>query len=270
MVGDSDQLPSVGAGNVLWDIIESGMIKTVKLFRIFRQAEKSPIVLNAHRINSGEMPYTRNDPGSDFYFLVERQPEIILETIKDLVLRRLPGHYKLDPLVNIRVMAPIYAGILGVDNLNFHLQKVLNPNGRVAFEGKDFRINDKVMQIKNNYNKGIFNGDIGIVESFDEEDEELIVNFDGQRVGYDYDDLRELVLAYAITVHKSQGSEYKAIVMPVTTHHYIMLQRNLIYTAITRAKQLVVLIGTKQALAIAVKNNKVDKRYTTLAQRLRF
>jgi len=266
-VGDVDQLPSVGPGNVLRDMIASKTVSTLRLDHIFRQAQRSRIVVNAHRINDGLFPHVKNDRTSDFFFIEKAEPPEIVETILSLCTERLPRHYGYDPIDDIQVLAPMYRGETGAINLNHVLQQRLNPGGtEIRRGGMLFRIGDKVMQIRNNYQKEVFNGDIGRIVSLDLEDQELQVRFENI-VPYAFSELDELVLAYTISIHKSQGSEYKAVVFPLTTQHYMM--RNLLYTAITRAKELVVLVGTKKALGIAVKNNKVAERYTGLAARLR-
>lgn len=273
LVGDVNQLPSVGPGNVLRDIIASGVAPVVELNEIFRQAKESSIIVNAHRINQGLFPETKTAPDantlSDFYFIQQEDPEKALETILNLVKTRIPARFKLNSINDIQVLSPMNRGTVGVTNLNAELQQALNPGeGGVSRAGKTFRIHDKVMQIRNNYDKEIFNGDIGRIFHIDEEDQEIKVLFDERLVTYEFADLDELVPAYAVTVHKSQGSEYPAVVIPIMTQHYMMLQRNLIYTAVTRGRKLVVLVGTKKALAIAVKNNKTEQRYSLLKQRL--
>ncbi len=272
MVGDVNQLPSVGTGNVLRDIIASEAAPVVELNEIFRQAKASSIIVNAHRINQGLFPETKTAPAaalSDFYFIQQEEPKQALETILNLVKTRIPARFKLHPVNDIQVLSPMNRGTVGVTNLNVELQRTLNPGaGGVSRFGKTFRMHDKVMQIRNNYDKDVFNGDIGRIFHIDEEDQEIKVLFEERLVAYDYGDLDELVPAYAVTVHKSQGSEYPAVVIPIMTQHYMMLQRNLIYTAVTRGRKLVVLVGTKKALAIAVKNNKTEQRYSLLKQRL--
>ncbi|MEW6382031.1 MAG: ATP-dependent RecD-like DNA helicase [bacterium] len=273
LVGDIHQLPSVGAGNVLKDLIDSGSLKVVELNEIFRQARESLIVVNAHLINQGQMPETRQAPEGellDFYFVQDEEPEKILSCILGLVRERIPKRFGFDPVSEVQVLTPMHKGILGSANLNAELQRELNSSRKeLARGGRIFKLNDKVMQIRNNYDKEVFNGDIGRICGLDLENQEVRVNFDGREVVYDFLDLDELILAYAVSVHKSQGSEYPAVIMPLVTQHYMLLQRNLLYTAVTRAKKLAVLIGTPKALAIAVKNNRVLKRYTRLAERIR-
>ncbi|MFC1980046.1 ATP-dependent RecD-like DNA helicase [Chloroflexota bacterium] len=271
LVGDADQLPSVGPGNVLKDIIASEQVETIRLTEIFRQAKESLIVVNAHRVNRGEHLQLKTSPGqhTNLYFINREEPEKVLAVIKELCKRKLPSALHFDPLEDIQVMTPMHRGTVGVANLNAELQNLLNPNGKaVARGGRLFRVNDKVMQIKNNYEKDTFNGDIGRIVGIDLEEQKLMVKFEDRVIDYDWSELDELVLAYAISIHKSQGSEYPAVVIPLLTQHYIMLQRNLLYTAITRAKRLVVLVGSKRAIAIAIKNNKVQFRYTNLRTRL--
>ena len=276
LVGDIDQLPSVGAGNILRDIIQSGVIPCVRLNTIFRQARESMIVVNAHRINQGEMPLL-NKKERDFFFINEEDPEGVASTIVELCRDRLPRFGPFDPLEDIQVLTPMRRTPVGVERLNQLLQQELNPPARSKTEiqsgGAAFRLGDKVMQIRNNYEKEVFNGDVGRIAAIDLEEGELWVCFPDvtgvREVPYDLLDLDELVLSYAVSVHKSQGSEYPVVVMPVVTQHYILLQRNLLYTGITRAKQLVVLIGTRKAVAIAVGNNKVEKRYSNLDALLR-
>jgi len=272
LVGDVDQLPSVGPGNVLKDIIRSGRFTVVRLTEIFRQAQESMIVVNAHKVNQGQFPVLKEieKPGkTDFQFIQEEDPEKILQNILDLCSERIPRHFRFHPLREIQVLAPMHKGIIGVANLNIELQKRLNPGQSGIIHGaRNFRLGDKVMQIVNNYDKDVFNGDIGWISKIDPEEREVTIDFDGRLVPYDYSDLDEIVLAYAISVHKSQGSEYPVVILPVVTQHYLLLQRNLIYTGITRAKKLVILIGTKKALAIALRNNKPQRRYTFLSERL--
>jgi exodeoxyribonuclease V alpha subunit len=273
LVGDIDQLPSVGPGNVLKDIIDSGIFTVVRLTEIFRQAQESMIVVNAHRVNQGEFPTLKEierEETTDFYFIQEEDPEKTLNQILTLCSERIPKHFGFHPIRDIQVLTPMHKGVIGAINLNIELQKRLNPDQQGITHGsRAFKLHDKVMQIVNNYDKEVFNGDIGWVSRIDQEDRELTIDFDGRLIAYEYSDLDEIVLAYAISVHKSQGSEYPVVILPVTTQHYLLLQRNLIYTGITRAKKLVVLIGTKKALAIAIKNNKPQLRFTLLSERLK-
>ena len=270
IVGDVDQLPAVGAGNVLQDIIASGVVETVKLERIFRQALGSKIITNAHMINKGEMPDLKGGRKSDFFFIEENETENILQLIVDLCLHRLPAYYQLDVLKDIQVLTPSQRTETGVQNLNNLLQNALN-RGQVYLKkgGIEYRVNDKVMQIRNNYDKEVFNGDIGFITMVDLEEQKLIVRFDEREVQYERLDLDELVLAYATTIHKAQGSEYPVVIMPLTMSHYVMLQRNLLYTALTRAKKVFIIVGQKKAVYLAVKNDKVKNRNTRLAERLR-
>ena len=269
LVGDVDQLPSVGPGNCLRDLIGSKSVPVVVLNEIFRQAQQSRIVTNAHRINIGELPEMQPQKDTDFFFIEEEDPARIAETIKGLCTVRLPRTYGLDPIQDIQVLSPMYRGETGATQLNALLQGSLNPFGPSVQRGDTaFRVGDKVMQVRNDYTQDVFNGDLGVVSKIDLEEGSLEAAFP-HRIEYDVSDLDKLVLAYAISCHKSQGSEYKAVVMPITTQHYTMLQRNLLYTAVTRARMLVVLVGTRKALAIAVKNNSVDARYTSLVEKIR-
>ncbi len=266
-VGDVDQLPSVGAGNVLRDLIDAGVFPVVRLTKIFRQAAASRIITNAHRINRGRMPDLSNGKQSDFFFLEEENPETAAQEIVRLVKERLPRAYGTR---DIQVLTPMQRGAVGAANLNQVLQAALNADAAgLRRGGTDYRLHDKVMQIRNNYDKEVFNGDIGTVCRVNTEDRELTVSFDGREVLYDVTELDELVLAYAATVHKSQGSEYPIVVMPVLMTHYVMLQRNLVYTGVTRAKKLMVMIGSTKALALAVRNVTVTRRNTMLKERLK-
>ena len=267
-VGDIDQLPSVGAGNVLRDIIDSQRIPVVRLVRIFRQAQKSRIVMNAHTINQGRFPDTSNGRDTDFFFMREDDPERAAETIVRLVKERLPRAYRESP-DRIQVLTPMQRGVVGAANLNLLLQQALNPSGpSLNRGGYTYRQGDRVMQQRNNYDKDVFNGDLGYIREVDTEERTLKVDFDGKWVEYDVTELDELTLAYATTIHKAQGSEYPIVVMPVLMTHFVMLQRNLIYTGITRAKKICVLIGAAKALAYAVRNVSVLKRNTSLRERL--
>lgn len=268
LVGDVDQLPSVGAGSVLKDVIASGIVEVVELNEIFRQAQTSRIITNAHAINRGEMPYLQNDRDSDFFFLEVSEPDQVVETVCGLCASRLPRTYRLDSIEDIQVLVPMYRGETGANNLNRVLQDELNPKGQEMTRGGiRFRVGDKVMQVRNNYDRDVFNGDIGRIQGI--EDDIFRVRFQDRIIEYEFSELDELVLAYAMSVHKSQGAEFRAVVMPLTTQHYMMLQRNLLYTAITRARELVILAGTKQALGMAVRNNRVAERHTTLSPRIR-
>jgi len=271
LVGDVNQLPSVGAGNILRDIIDSQAVPVVELNEIFRQAQESLIIVNAHRINNGVIPQlkTAGEKSEDFYFIEKEDPEEVLKLIVELIAERIPKRFGFNPIDDIQVLTPMHRGVVGAANLNLTLQQALNPReDGVTRGGKNFRVNDKIMQIRNNYDKEVFNGDIGRIVTIDPETQEVTIAFDGRTIVYDYPDLDEIVLAYAVSVHKSQGSEYPAVVIPILTQHYVLLQKNLIYTAVTRGKKLVVIIGTKKALAIGVKNNKTEKRYTYLRHRL--
>lgn len=271
LVGDVDQLPSVGPGSVLQDLIDCGRFPVVRLTEIFRQARQSRIIINAHRVQMGQFPYYQPNPDElqDFYLIEKDEPEDVLSIVLKLCLERIPQRFKLDPVDDIQVLSPMNRGLIGVHRLNTELQELLNPQGiTVERAGRKFRLHDKVMQIRNNYDKDVFNGDLGRIRKIDLENQEVQVEVDGRLVTYDFSELDELVLAYAVSVHKAQGSEYPAVVIPVTTQHYMMLQRNLIYTAITRGRKLVVLVGSKKALAIAVRNNKTSRRYTLLKERL--
>ena len=270
MIGDVDQLPSVGAGNVLTDLIASGQVTVVTLTEIFRQAQESYIVTNAHRINRGDFPQTTGPADRNFFFIEEEDPDRAADLICDLVGKRLPKHYGYHPMDDIQVLCPMRRGTVGSENFNIRLQEILNTSSEEAIRGgRNFRVGDKVMQIRNNYDYEVFNGDIGRITDVDFVDKLVTIQFPEKRVAFDMADLNELVLAYGITVHKAQGSEYPAVVIPLMTQHYLMLQRNLLYTGITRAKELVVLVGTKKALGMAIRNNKVVERNSFLAERLR-
>ena len=271
LVGDVNQLPSVGAGNVLKDIISSGTVPVVELNEIFRQAKESLIIVNAHMINNGILPELKPSAKKleDFYFIEQEDPEEVLKIILELTKERIPKSFGFDPVEDIQVLTPMHKGTVGAGNLNMALQNSLNPIEDALTRGnRNFRVNDKVMQIKNNYEKEVFNGDIGRIISIDLENQEILISFDGRHIPYDFTELDEVVLAYAISVHKSQGSEYQAIILPILTQHYMLLQRNLIYTGVTRGRKLVVIIGTKRALAVGIKNDKTQRRYTHLRYRL--
>jgi len=273
LVGDIDQLPSVGPGNVLGDIIASGVIPVVRLDEVFRQAAQSRIIVNAHRINHGEMPELDSSPdaASDFYFVEAETPEDCAARIIHIVSERIPQRFGLHPVRDVQVLCPMNRGACGARSLNLELQRVLNPARGVTVErfGSTFAVGDKVMQVENDYDKDVYNGDIGFVHAIDEATSDLTLDFDGRRVVYATGDLDQIVLAYATTVHKAQGCEYPAVVMPVSTQHYPLLQRNLIYTGVTRGKKLVVLVGQRKALAIAVKGIRTVKRWSKLEDWLR-
>ena len=270
-VGDVDQLPSVGAGDVLRDVISSGRTAVVHLTTIFRQAADSGIVVNAHRINRGQMPILNRF--DDFYFFSKEDPQEAADLLVDIVQHRIPRKFGLDPVDQVQVLAPMYRGACGVANLNACLQEALNPasprKAERRLSGRAFRVGDKVMQVRNNYLRDVYNGDIGRVTGIDPVEQTLTVRIDDRPVVYDWGEADELVHAFAVSVHKSQGSEYPAVVIPVLTQHYLMLQRNLLYTAITRARRLVVLVGTRRAIGIAVHNNKVRERHSGLSVRLK-
>jgi exodeoxyribonuclease V alpha subunit len=271
LVGDVDQLPSVGAGNVLRDVIDSGLAYVTRLETIFRQSEDSHIIVNAHRVNEGQLPYTDNR-SADFFFFVEEDPFKAADLLVDVVSKRIPRQFEgIDLMKDVQVIAPMYRGPAGVSALNERLQEALNSDRR-RFEkklaGKVFRVGDKVMQTRNNYDKEVFNGDIGILYGIDDDDNSMEVVVDGRFVYYDYSEAEELIHAYCISIHRSQGSEYPVVVIPLLTQHYMMLQRNLLYTAITRARQSVVIVGNREAVRMAVRNNKVAHRFSGLISRL--
>ena len=269
LVGDIDQLPSVGAGNVLRDIIESGVIPVTRLTRIFRQAQSSRIVMNAHAINRGCFPDISNGKETDFFFIRCEEPKDAVPQIVNLVKNRLPKAYG-RPVSDVQVLTPMRRSYCGSDNLNIELQRALNPMGMsLMYGGTTYRTGDRVMQIRNNYDKDVYNGDIGCIMDVDAEEGELLVSFGEKEVSYEKSELDELVLAYATTIHKSQGSEYPIVVIPVFYSFFTLLQRNLIYTAITRAKKICVLIGQVKALGYAVKNLTMEQRNTKLKERLR-
>ncbi len=274
LIGDIDQLPSVGAGNVLRDMIDCGRFPVIRLTRIFRQAKESRIIMNAHRINAGRMPDLSNGPHTDFFFLPRETPKEAVEEVVSLVKTKLPKYYRI-PACEIQVLTPMQRGIAGASNLNMVLQEALNPEGeggcgkaQLRRSGFAFRTGDKVMQIRNNYDKEVFNGDIGTIASVNREERCLTVGFEGREILYEAADLDELVHAYATTIHKAQGSEYPIVVLPVLMNHYVMLQRNLLYTGITRAKKILVMVGAKKALSYAVRNVTVAQRNSKLKERL--
>ncbi|MCH4024820.1 MAG: ATP-dependent RecD-like DNA helicase [Acetobacter sp.] len=268
IVGDVDQLPSVGPGQVLADIIGSGAVPVVRLTEVFRQAAQSRIITNAHRLNEGRMPELSAEEGSDFYFVEAAEPEVGLRKLLAVVKDRIPARFGLDPVRDVQVLCPMNRGGLGARSLNIELQQALNPPGDVKVErfGWTYGPGDKVMQIANDYDRDVFNGDLGVIDRIDVEEGELTVSFDGREVVYGFGELDELVLAYATTIHKSQGSEYPAVVIPLVTRHYAMLARNLLYTGVTRGRKLVVLVGQKKALAIAVRNQGGRRRWSKLRE----
>ncbi len=270
-VGDIDQLPSVGAGDVLRDLIASHVAPVTRLTTIFRQAAGSQIITNAHRINNGQTPEFSKDDG-DFYLFPAEDAAAAADWILDVVTERIPQKFGFDAVADIQVLSPIYRGLAGVMALNERLQEKLNPAAKNKLEKKlygiIFRTGDKVMQTRNNYDKDVYNGDIGFIRNIDSIEQTLNVNFDGRVAVYDWSEVDELTLAYAVSVHKAQGSEFPVVVMPMVTQHYMMLQRNLLYTAITRARKLCVLAGNRRAISIAVHNNKVTQRFTALEWRL--
>jgi len=273
LVGDVDQLPSVGPGMVLGSLIDSGVVPVVRLTEVFRQAAHSQIITTAHRINEGHMPeIPAKDAESDFYFIDRAEPEQIAATLLDMVKKRIPAKFGFDPIRDIQMLCPMNHGSLGVRELNVRLQAELNParpeEPVVEKFGWQFRLRDKVIQTENNYDKDVFNGDIGQIINIDPMEREVTVKFDQREVVYDFGELDEVALAYAITIHKSQGSEFPAVVIPLATQQYLLLQRNLVYTGITRGKKLVVVVGQRKALAIAVLNNKTEQRFSGLLARL--
>ncbi|MDR3358489.1 MAG: ATP-dependent RecD-like DNA helicase [Desulfovibrio sp.] len=271
LVGDVHQLPSVGPGNVLADVIKAGVVPVVELTEIFRQASESEIVCNAHLINRGVVPPLESNKNrlSDFYFIHQHDPEKAAGVMVDLVRSHIPRRFGLNPVDDIQVLTPMHKGAVGAGRMNALLQEALNPNGFEVRRGdRIFRLHDKVMQLRNNYDKDVFNGDMGRIAFIDPQERVLSVTFDDRPVPYEFSELDELVPAYAISIHKSQGSEYEAVVIPVMMQHYVMLQRNLIYTGVTRGKKLVILVGEARALQMAVRNNKIRRRYTRLAARL--
>ncbi|RKK01316.1 ATP-dependent RecD-like DNA helicase [Pseudoroseomonas wenyumeiae] len=268
LVGDVDQLPSVGPGQVLADIIGSGAVPVVRLTEVFRQAAESQVVVNAHRINRGQLPELKATAGSDFFFVEANEPEDGVRKLLAMVRERIPARFGLDPVRDVQVLCPMNRGGLGARALNIELQQALNPPGERRIErfGWTYCLGDKVMQVANNYEREVFNGDLGVITGMDMEEGELTVSFDGREVTYGFGELDELVLAYATTIHKAQGSEYPAVVIPLTTQHYAMLARNLLYTGVTRGKKLVVLVGQRRALAIAIRNQGARRRWSKLRE----
>ena len=268
-IGDVDQLPSVGAGNVLNDIINSNVVPVIKLNKIYRQAESSKIIINSHKINLGEIPDLSNKNSSDFFFINNKNPENIVSEIKELCSKRLSKTYNINAISDIQVLSPMKKGLLGTENLNTELQSVLNDNPLFIKRGANkYKLGDKVMQIKNNYDKNVFNGDIGIISHINLDDNTIKVDFDGIIIEYSYQDLEELILSYAITIHKSQGGEFPIVIIPIHFQSKIMLQRNLIYTGVTRAKNILILIGDSNALKFSIQNNISQNRKTLLKNRI--
>ncbi len=270
LIGDVDQLPSVGPGHVLRDMIESGVVPVVVLRHIFRQAGESLIVVNAHRILQGEPLLLESDKAKpDFVFIQRESQEEILSTVKKLIKERIPRLFQVEPSQAVQVLSPMNRGLLGTINLNQELQGLLNPTGETVQRGAGlFRLGDKVMQLRNNYEKGVFNGDLGWIKNINREEEKIRIDFDGRLVNYDFDELDELSLAYATSVHKSQGSEYPGVVIPLHNAHYPMLHRSILYTAVTRGKELVVVVGSKKALWMAIRNVRIERRFTALKEKL--
>ncbi len=269
MIGDADQLPSVGAGNVLNDIINSNVLPVIRLNKIYRQAEFSKIITNSHKINSGQMPDLKIKNNSDFFFISETEPENMVSIIKELCSQRLPNHYKVDKIADIQVLSPMKRGLLGTENLNLELQSVLNDAKLFIKRGANkYKRGDKVIQVKNNYDKDVFNGDIGIISDVNLDENSIIVNFDENFVEYKYQELDELVLSYSVTIYKAQGSEFLIVIIPIHFQSRIMLQRNLLYTGITRAKKSIVLIRDKNALKYAIENNVSGDRKTLLKDKI--
>ena len=269
-VGDIDQLPSVGPGNVLSDLISSGEVPVIELKKIYRQESESLIIYNAHKVRDGQFPFIGKPENNDFFFIEKNEPEEVVSLIIDLLTKRIPGSFNYDPLYDIQILVPTNKGTVGVNNLNLRIQNILNLNNKRILKGAvQYRLHDKIIQLKNNYEKDIYNGDIGIIDDIDMEAEEISVNFDGRNINYSFFELDEINLSYAISIHKSQGSEFKCVIIPLLTSHYMLLQRNLLYTAITRARELVVIVGSKKAIGMAVNRNIVEKRYTNLKDLLR-
>ncbi|MBA7508386.1 ATP-dependent RecD-like DNA helicase [subsurface metagenome] len=269
-VGDVDQLPAVGPGNVLSEIIGSDIVPVIELQKIYRQEGESLIIYNAHKVRDGQFPYIGKPKNNDFFFIEKNEPEEVVDLILNLLTQRIPKSFNYNPLYDVQVLVPTNKGIVGVNNLNSRIQDILNFNSQKVLRGSvQYRLNDKVMQLKNNYGKDVYNGDIGFINGIDMEMEEITVNFDGRNVDYSFFELDELNLSYAISIHKSQGSEFKCVIIPLLTSHYMLLQRNLLYTAITRAKELAVIVGSKKAIGMAVNRNIVEKRYTSLKGLLR-
>lgn len=266
-VGDIDQLPSVGPGYVLGDLIRSGVVPVCELKKIYRQEGQSQIIRNAHKVRDGQFPYIKNEDSDDFFFIEKNDPEEVVNLILHLLTNKIPSSFGMDPLSDVQVLVPTNKGVCGVINLNSRIQKMLNPGSAGLLHGNRwFRVGDKVIQLKNNYNKDIYNGDIGIIIRIDMELKEASIDYDGRKVDYSFYEMDEINHSYAISIHKSQGSEFKCVVIPLLTSHYMLLQRNLLYTALTRARELAILVGSKKAIGMAVNKNIVEKRYTSLKE----
>ncbi len=272
LVGDVDQLPSVGPGTVLADLIDSQQVPVVRLTEVFRQAAESRIVTSAYDINLGKLPdLSHSDEIGDFYYIESDEPEAIQKTLVKLVRDRIPDRFGLDPMLDIQVLAPMNRSQLGTRHLNQVLQQALNPGDdkpSVERYGWLFRVGDRVLQTENNYNRDVFNGDLGLVTKINRVEQEMTVSFEGRTVAYEFADLDELALAYVLSIHKSQGSEYPCVIIPLHTQHFVMLQRNLLYTAVTRGKRLVILVGSRRALQLAVSREDTNRRYSALRQRI--
>jgi exodeoxyribonuclease V alpha subunit len=269
MVGDADQLPSVGPGNVLRDFIDCGKIHVVRLETVFRQARSSLIITNAHLVNEGMMPVNQisGEGLSDFYLIEKDDPDEALRILEEMVVRRIPDRFGLNPMEDVQILSPMHKGTLGTESLNRELRQILNRDG-LPIKGDRFRVGDRVMQTRNNYDKDVYNGDVGRIVSFDPEWGEALVEFEGRSVTYHISEMDEMILAYAVTIHKAQGSEYAAVIIPMSTQHFVLLRRNLLYTAMTRGKKLVIIIGSPRALKMAVENRIVEPRYTALAEKI--
>jgi exodeoxyribonuclease V alpha subunit len=259
----------VGAGNVLSDIIDSGAVPVVELKKIYRQEGDSLIIYNAHKVRDGQFPYIGKPRNNDFFFIEKNEPGEVVALIMNLLTNRIPKSFHYHPLYDVQVLVPTNKGTVGVNNLNSRIQDILNPESRKVMRGvTKYGVNDKIIQLKNNYEKDVYNGDIGFIKDIDFEMEEIKVDFDGRTVSYDFYELDEISLSYAISIHKSQGSEFKCTIIPILTSHYMLLQRNLLYTAISRARELAILVGSKKAIGMAVNRNVVEKRYTSLKELL--
>ena len=272
IVGDADQLPSVGPGNVLNDLIDSRVIPVSRLTRIFRQGDGSGIIRAAYAVNTGIMPELKPVPGGpeDFFWIEKEDPEDAADVIRRLVCERIPNKFHFSPITDIQVLSPMNNGTCGTTELNKRLQELLNSEAKMRFKNgeKFYCLGDKVMQTSNNYDKGVFNGDSGLIKRIDHGNKKFFVEFDSQTIEYEFHEADQLTLAYAVTIHKSQGSEFPAVVIPLLNQHFIMLRRNLLYTGITRAKKLMVLVGSRKAISMAVRNTAAEPRFSLLKERL--